>query len=295
MRRLAIIVNPRSGLRRGAQILDGVRPVFADVGIELEIHTTTHVGHGNEIAAGMDLQGIDGICAVGGDGTFHEVLNGMLRREDSERLPLGLIPAGIGNSLMHDLHTTDPLTAAERIGEFTPRPMDLMRVECPAMACYAFNIAAFGIMVSANLRAEKLRVFGRRRYDIAALWEIILLRHHKAVLTVDKGQPEEADYVFITGMNTVHTGRGMRVAPRAQINDGKLDLLLVRRARRHQLAGMLRKVYRGRHLGAPQLEYRQVASFSISTPKPAPLNLDGEIKGTTPVTVTLEPQAVQLL
>ena len=82
---------------------------------------------------------------------------------------------------------------------------------------------------------------------------------------------------------------------RAEVNDGKLDLLVVRRARRHQLIGMLRKVYSGEHVGAPQLEYRQVTSFSITTSKPAPLNIDGEIKGTTPVTVTLKPQAVQLL
>ena len=82
---------------------------------------------------------------------------------------------------------------------------------------------------------------------------------------------------------------------RAEVNDGKLDLLVVRRARRHQLIGMLRKVYSGEHVSAPQLEYRQVSSFSITTLRPAPLNIDGEIKGTTPVTVTLEHQAVQLL
>lgn len=295
MLKLVMIMNPHSGLQQGQQILDDVLPVFANAGSMLDIRKTTHAGHGDEMAEFMNLEDVSGICAIGGDGTFHEVLNGMMRRKDGKRLPLGLIPGGIGNSLMHDLQTTNPLKAAERIAGFAPQPMDLMKVECPDMTCYAFNIAAFGIMVSANIKAEKLRVFGHRRYDIAALWEIIFHRHHKAILTIDNGKAEEDDYAFITGMNTVHVGLGMKIAPRAEINDGKLDLLVVRRARRHQLIDMLRKVYSGEHVSAPQLEYRQVTSFSITTSKPAPLNIDGEIKGTTPVTVTLEHQAVQLL
>lgn len=295
MPKLIMIMNPHSGLRQGPQILDDVLPIFANAGINLDIQKTTHAGHGDEMAELMSLQDVDGICAIGGDGTLHEVLNGMMRRKDGKRLPLGLIPGGIGNSLMHDLQTTDPLKAAERIAGFAPQPMDLMKVECPDMICYAFNIAAFGMMVSANIKAEELRVFGRKRYDVAALWEIIFHRHHKAILTVDNGKAEEDDYAFITGMNTIHMGLGMKVAPRAEIDDDKLDLLLVRRARRHQLIGMLKKVYTGEHVRAPQLEYRQVTSFSITTLRPAPLNIDGEIKGTTPVTVTLEHQAVQLL
>jgi len=167
MPKLVMIINPHSGLRQGSQILDDVLPIFANAGIKLDIQKTTHAGHGDEMAELMTLQDVDGICAIGGDGTFHEVLNGMMRRKDGKRLPLGLIPGGIGNSLMHDLQTTDPLKAAERIAGFTPQPLDLMKVEWLDMTCYAFNIAAFGIMVSANIKAEKLRMFGRRRYDKA--------------------------------------------------------------------------------------------------------------------------------
>lgn len=295
MHKFIMIINPHSGLRQGRQILDDVLPVFANAGIKLDVLKTTHDGHGCETPEFMNLEDVDGICVIGGDGTFHEVLNGIMRRKDGKRLPLGLIPGGTGNSLMHDLQTTDPLKAAERIAGFDPRPLDLMKVECPDMTCYAFNMVAFGIMAGVNVKAEKLRMFGRRRYDVAALWEIIFHRHHKAVLTIDDGKPEEDGYAFITGMNTVHMGLGMKVAPRAKINDGKLDLLLVRRARRRQLIGMFKKVYSGEHVRAPQLEYRQVTSFGITTSEPAPLNIDGEIKGTTPVTVTLEAQAVQLL
>ncbi|MDP6524369.1 MAG: diacylglycerol kinase family lipid kinase [Kiritimatiellia bacterium] len=295
MPRLAMIVNPHSGLQQGPQILDVVMPFLANAGLTLDVRETSHPEHAGEMAELMNVEGLDGICAIGGDGTFHEVLNGVMRRKDGKRLPLGLIPGGLGNSLMHDLQTIDPLKAAKRITRLDPQPMDLMKVECPDMTCYAFNLAAFGLMVGANIKAERLRVFGRRRYDVAALWEIIFNRHHKAMLTVDNGKPEEDDYAFITGMNTVHMGLGMKIAPRAKIDDGKLDLILVRRVRRHQLIGMLSKVYSGEHVSSPQLEYRQVTSFKITTSAPAPLNIDGEIKGTTTLTVTIEPQAVQLL
>ncbi len=295
MRRLVMIMNPHSGLRQGQRILDDVTPVLTSAGIKLDIQKTTHAGHGAEIAESIGVEEVDGICIIGGDGTFHEVLNGMMRRKDGKRPPLGLIPGGTGNSLMHDLQTTDPLTAAARIARFDPQPLDLMKVECPDMTCYSFNMTAFGVLVSANIKAEKLRLFGRKRYDIAALWEIVFHRHCRATLTIDNEKPEEDDYAFITGMNTIHMGFGMRIAPRAELSDGKLDLLLVRRAGRRQLVGMLNKVYSGEHVNAPQLEYRQVSSFSIATSEQVPLNIDGETRGTTPVKVTLAAQAAQLL
>ena len=74
----------------------------------------------------------------------------MLRREDGATVPMGLIPSGTGNSLAHDLGTTDPLDAARRIVRFEPQPLDLMEVKSPAFKGFAFNLAAFGVMASAG-------------------------------------------------------------------------------------------------------------------------------------------------
>lgn len=245
--------------------------------------------------ATADLSGLDGICAIGGDGTFHYVLNAMLNREDGQVLPLGLIPSGTGNSLAHDLDTTDPLVAARRVARFQPQPLDLMEVRSDGFRGYAFNLAAFGIMVGANQKAERWRWLKGKRYDAAALWEIAFHRHYAATLTIDEGDPMPGDYCLIAGLNTVHTGLGMRAAPHAELADGKLDLVIIRQVRRHHLVGMLKNIYRGTHIDDPRCEYLQATSFRIEAQRPSPLNVDGETRGSTPVTVRLLPAKVQLL
>ena len=296
MKRIAVIVNPRSGRGRGAAILERVRPILNEAAIEVVAWPLDSPGaKGGPDPATADLSGLDALCAIGGDGTFHHVLNAMLTREDGQLLPLGLIPGGTGNALAHDLHRTDPLEAARRLARFRPQPLDLMKVECPGFHGYAFNLAAFGIMVSANRKAERWRVLKGKRYDAAALWEILFHRHYPATLTIDDGDPVTDDYSLIAGLNTMHTGLGMRAAPHAELADGRLDLIVIRRARRRHLIGMLKNIYRGTHVDDPRCEYLQAASFTIAADPPSPLNIDGETRGATPVSVTLQPGRVQLL
>ena len=78
--RLAIIVNPQGGARRGTAILEQVRPIFAAAGMELQVHATTHPGHASEMAESLDLNGFAGLCCIGGDGTNHEVVCGLMKR-----------------------------------------------------------------------------------------------------------------------------------------------------------------------------------------------------------------------
>lgn len=295
MKRIAFITNPRSGTGRGGPVLDQVRPLLSDAGIEVVTWETSGSGAEGTNLSTMDLSGLDAVCAVGGDGTFHNVLNAMLSREDGRVLPLGLLPGGTGNALAHDLSATDPMRAAQRIAAFEPKPMDLMGVRSQGFHGYAFNLAGFGMMERANRNAERWRWLKGRRYDAAALWEILVHRPYSATLTIDRGDPVEGTFSLVAGLNTVHTGLGMRAAPHAELADGKLDLVVVRRGRRRELVGMMRNIYTGGHIEDPCCEYLQATSFSIDTRTPSPLNIDGETRGSTPVTVTLLPGRVHLL
>ena len=80
VKRLAVVVNPRGGKRNGHRVLERVRPIFDAAKIELEVHVTERAGHATEIAKTLDLRPFSGICSVGGDGTFHEVANGLMQR-----------------------------------------------------------------------------------------------------------------------------------------------------------------------------------------------------------------------
>ncbi len=113
VRKILLVVNPTGGVRNGLEILKNIKPIFEAGGIELEIIETKYAGHAKDIARAMDIEKFDSLCLVGGDGTMHESINGMYTREDGMRIPVGLIPAGTGNSLMHDFNCLDPSVATK--------------------------------------------------------------------------------------------------------------------------------------------------------------------------------------
>ena len=110
-----LIVNPYGGGGKGLKIKEKIQPVFESAGAELEIINTTHCGHAKELAQSLDFNGFNGICPIGGDGTMHEIINGMMLREDKSKIPIGLITGGTGNSFMHDLEMLDPIDAVKAV------------------------------------------------------------------------------------------------------------------------------------------------------------------------------------
>ncbi len=90
MSKYYLVVNPHGGLKKGLGILDQVKPVFESVGAELTVLETEYAGHARNIARTVQFDGYDGFCAIGGDSTMHEIINGIMKREDGKKLPIGL-------------------------------------------------------------------------------------------------------------------------------------------------------------------------------------------------------------
>lgn len=110
-----MIVNPRGGVRRGG--LQQIQPVLMAANIDLNVVVTTYAGHASQFAQEMDLRTCNGSCIVGGygDGTIHEVADGLLQRREPILVPLGIIPAGTGNTVAQHLKCDALLEAARRI------------------------------------------------------------------------------------------------------------------------------------------------------------------------------------
>lgn len=103
VKKVYVIVNPHSGLQRSGSVLDLCKKVWAEAGVEAEVVLTERAGHAVELARTLPTAGYDGLVIVGGDGSLFEAANGMMQRPIAERLPLGLIPGGSGNSVLRDL------------------------------------------------------------------------------------------------------------------------------------------------------------------------------------------------
>lgn len=292
-KRFVVLVNPRGGTRRGLAIVDEVRPVFTAAGAELDVQHTDAPGHATALARTLDLAPYDGLCVVGGDGTIHEVVNGLLQRSEPAAVPLGLIPGGTGNSVVLHLGYTAPREAARRILAGQTQAVDVARLTMGAQTVACLNIIGWGGVVDINRTAERMRWLGRPRYTLAALWHILFPRRRRARLVLDD-EASEDEFLFVVGCNTQFTGRGMRLAPRADWGDGKIDVIVVRRASFGQMLRLFRRVFDGSHVTLDCVEYYQVRSFRIDSPTADLLNLDGELKGHAPAAVEMLPAALRV-
>ena len=292
-RRLAVVLNPRGGKRNGHRVLERVRPIFDADKIELEVHVTERAGHATEIAKTLDLRPFSGICAVGGDGTFHEVANGLMQRNESVSIPIGIIPAGTGNSVAQHLQFGDPMEAARRIVAGRFQPLDVVRVAMQDCVIHCVNIVGWGAVSDINVTAEKMRFMGPMRYTVAALRHILTPTMRRATLVLDDRTMTD-DFLFVLACNTKYTGAGMKLAPQAEIADGKIDVVVIRRVSRWQMLRLFMKIFDGSHVGLSCVEFHQVRSFSIQSDGKDRMNCDGEMKGNSPVTATLMPSALSV-
>jgi YegS/Rv2252/BmrU family lipid kinase len=290
----SLIVNPHGGVKSGLKILEKVKPFFEEADTELNIIETEYAGHARDIASELPLDNLTGLCAIGGDGTMHEMVNGMMTRKDGMRTPIGLITGGTGNSFMHDLDCLDPVEAAQRILTNRTRKIDLFKAQTKEKLYFGFNIVGWGMPTDINLLAEKMRWLGGQRYNIASILEVLKFKTRLARIEID-GRNIIADFGFVIGCNTMYTGKGMKMAPLARLDDGLMDLLIVRKAGRIKLLRMFPKIFSGKHIADPIVEYRQVRKFSIYPEEHSTLNIDGEILGCTPVKVEILEKEIDVL
>jgi len=210
------------------------------------------------------------------------------------KIPIGLIPGGTGNSFMKTIDCLDPVDAINKILSNMPMSIDVMKVSTSDKKYYSLNLVGWGMATDISVFAEKLRIIGGQRYNIASIFEIIKNKKREARLIVD-GQEREGDFCFIISCNTKYIGKGMKMAPNALIDDGLIDLIIVKKTSRATLLSVFPKLFNGTHIDHDACEYLQCRSFSIIPKENGQLNIDGEIIGYTPVDVDIIEEGIELL
>lgn len=294
MSKYYITVNPHGGTKKGPKILSQILPIFESNNAEVTIIETEYAGHAKDLAMDVDMTDYEGFCCIGGDGTMHEAINGLLSRQDKKRFPLGLITGGTGNSFMCDMDCLDPVDAAKRILSGKRRFVDVLECNSNDDVYYAFNLVGWGMPTDINNLAESLRWLGTQRYNIATLIEVMRNSKRFAKLSIN-GETISNDFAFIIACNTIHVGKGMKMAPKASIDDGLVDIIIVPKVNRIKLLKLFPKLFTGEHINSPYLEYKQVNSFSIVPNENNKLNIDGELLGTTPVKVKVLNKEIEVL
>ena len=265
-KKLYFLLNPTAGNGNAYNIFEKVKIILNEQQIEIESYISQSKGDIERFIINEDLSEFDGICAVGGDGTIHEAIEGLMQSEKSKYLSLGIIPAGSGNAFAEDLGLRDPLDALENIIIGNISRIDVMKIKTKKNINFAVNIIGWGMASNVNILAEKLRWLGSIRYSVASILSILKIKL-QAVNIIIENQVFDGKAAFFIALNTIHTGKGMKMAPKAKLNDGLIDIILLKRASRLRILKIFLQLFSGKHIYDPLVQYMQVKSFSINIQK----------------------------
>lgn len=284
--RVTFIINPIAGrVRTGAIVADAARRLES-LGVRVCRLRTRHAGHAVELARQASAES-DLVVAVGGDGTVREVVEGCVNRPAA----VAVLPAGTENIVARHLGAAadaDALWAAMTQGRV--RPVDVGFV----------NGRPFLIVVGAGFDAEVVRRLTRvRRGHITRadyfwpIWNTFWQYRFWPVRVIADGQMVFDDRGLVFVGNVARYGAGLRILRDARDDDGWLDLCVYpcRWHGRLILHSVLTAV--GRHVEHGGLIYRKVRRVRIESPRPVPLQADGDCAGTLPAEVTVLPAAVR--
>lgn len=294
MKRLGVIINPSAG--NGAGKIEGEK-VITELQRETEVIDLT----GNSLAesemkakqAISDLL-IDGLVVVGGDGMAHLGIN---LCADAD-LPLGIVAAGTGNDAARALGLPigDAIAGARVVlnNLSQPRQVDLVRAESATGKFWYFGSLSVDFVALVNERANSWKwPKGPSRYKWAMIAELAAFKPVKYHAIID-GVEKEFEAMLCSIGNSPFFGGGMKVAPKAKIDDGLLDVFIVNKISRFELLKVFPRVYTGDHVTHPAVEFITAKKVTLSAKVQMPAYSDGEPVGFTPVTAEIAPGALKV-
>lgn len=282
-----IIRNPASRRQLKPAQFEAAAGILRSAGWDVTTSITERAGHATVVAREAADQLVDVVVANGGDGTVNEVVNGLAGSETA----LGVLPGGTANVWAKEAGIPkDPSKAMRIIRDGERRRVDLGR----ANDRYFLLMAGVGLDAAIIPRvspAWKRRV-GAVAYIVAGIRTAIGTKPWSVRISIDGEEWETPLYWMLAG-NTRNYGGLLNLTHRARMDDGLLDLALMKRGGLHLVADGVR-VLVGRHERSGNILYRQVHEISIQTPN-VPLQLDGDRCGESPLTVTVAPSALTII
>ena len=295
MKNILCIVNPISGLKKSLKVYYELKDVIESHGFTSELLKTEYAGHAKKVVSELKLNQFNRILIFGGDGTVNEVINGLYQSDLCSFFPIGIIPTGSGNSVVHDIDCLDYNIAIKRALSDNIRLMDVNKAIFDNEVRLSVSIIGWGMFSFGNVLADKLRFLGTIRYDIASVIKLLEKTLYKAKISID-GETSDISCAFMVGCNSIHTGKGMKIAPLGGFYDEMIDMVIVKDdVSRLQLFAIFKKVYIGEHVDLPYVHMSQVKSFSIDALKDSYFNVDGEIIKSRKVSTQILPKTIKLL
>lgn len=295
MKKYKVIYNPSSGKKTEQEKIFKIgKKLLEQEAVEICFYATKRAGDAQIETIRACEDGYDAILGCGGDGTLHEIVNGMMAFQ-GEKPPLAILPAGTVNDFAKHLKIP---TRVDKFVDMVIRgnteAVDVGKVDQD----FFINVVAGGAFANIphEVPSDSKTVLGKYAYYLQGAFELgeQLEKSYQLKIHAD-GETFEMEAMMFIVTNTSSVGGFTKLAPAASYVDGYLDLLVIEKAPPTELVSIAQKLIWGEHLTHKMVHYSQAKSIVIESDVPICIDIDGEEAHVTEMKFSLENRAIRLL
>jgi diacylglycerol kinase (ATP) len=278
--RFFAIVNPAAGGGRCGQLADAALNRVRRAGIEMDVALTEQPGDATHLTRLAYERGFRNFLAVGGDGTAYEIVNGLFPRATSaDRVALGFLPLGTGNSFLKDFSSRGVEHTIEALAKGSRRAVDVIRLKHAQGELYFINLLSLGFPADVGATTNRhFKRFGQLGYVFGVFTRLIGLKHSAFPHRVNNtGKWDRRPCLFLTFSNSKFTGGNMMIAPKADASDGQIEYVRWSPVGRLRLLWTLPRLFTGTHIDHPLASRAAATKVDFELDGPVDVMIDGEI------------------
>lgn len=274
------IINPNANLGQAWRMAADLRPIIEENG-GADWAGSVYPTHTTELTRQAVEQGYSLIIAGGGDGTVHEVVNGLMEYPPEKRPRIAVVPLGSGNDFAYSVGiSSTPWKALQQIFKGEAKPIDVGKIEDDrGRQEFWVNTVGIGFDAIVTIYSHQLPVVRGFLMYFAAVMKTIFLNHDPITMKIslDDNSTWEDQILMLTLCNGSREGGGFKISPRSKNDDGELDYIAVRRISRLMMLRLIPEFMRGTHLRFSAVDTGKFHRLEILADRPLYIHLDGEI------------------
>ena len=301
MARMRVIVNPAAGAGKTAKKWPQIMSLLKSLGLDFEYDITEAPGHAIELAKSAVEKGYEMVVSVGGDGTIHEIVNGLHEAGGNCNVAVGIVNTGTGADYIRTIGVPRRYKeACQCLLSPNRRTVDLGVVEYTKdgqrKKRLFVNFAGIGFDAEVvKATTEKFKALGDMPSYLMGLFSTLMSYENRDVSIIVDGEHGERRICTVMLNNGRYGGGGMLPAPNADPSDGFFDLVIIDDITKPDLIMSLPRIYRGTHLTHPKVTLMRAREVEIIPTLTSAVQADGELLGEAPARFSVLPAALNIV
>jgi YegS/Rv2252/BmrU family lipid kinase len=280
-RKVKLILNPIADMGRAWKIANDLRPIAQEFDGELTWSGTVYPTHAVELARQAAEEGCDMVVAMGGDGTVHEVMNGLMQVPEEQRPVMGIVPIGSGNDFAYSVGITQrsshALAHALKAENIQAVDLGLLTDEHGRKE-YFDNTLGIGFDAVVTIRSHRLPIVKGFLMYLTAVIQTIVLNHDPVKLQIETDVKNwETSALMVTLCNGPREGGGFMMSPNSRNDDGKFEYVIVNKVSRAMMFRLVPEFMNGTHARFKQISMGEFTKMTLTADRPLYIHADGEI------------------